>query len=132
MDSAGRTDLGARDGERARTPRRDRRSGDLRREPPEPLRWTGDSRFAAAALALSHRARDDEGVLQSALLSRAVLAARVVHQQPELLPLVVVLLRVPADAGNQWHAADAALYRRSGRRGIFNSDIPGRTAHRYR
>ena len=44
--------------------------GDLRRQPPEPLRYAGDPRGAAAALALPRRAGDAEGVLQAALPSR--------------------------------------------------------------
>ncbi len=46
--------------------------GDLRRQPSEPLRHAGDPPGAAAALALSGRAGDGQGVLQGALLPRAI------------------------------------------------------------
>src|SRR5688500_14874115 len=81
-------------------------------------------------MALPRRAGDVEGVLQSALLPRALHAERVVYQQPELLPLGVFLQRVSAHAGWGRHPADAALYRRAGGRGVLNIDIPGRTPDR--
>ena len=70
-------------------------------------------------------AGDGQGVLPRALLSEGVLADGVVHQQPQLLPVVHVLQRLPAAAARSRHAADAALHRRDHRGRLLDADLPG-------
>ena len=76
--------------------------------------------------------RDGQGVLPGALLPRAIRPQGLAHQQPELLPGVAVLQRVPAAAARGGHAADAALHRRAARRRLLAADLPGGQAHERR
>ncbi len=57
-----------------------------------------DSREPSAALALSRRDRDGEGILRRALLSRAFSAWSAIPDQPVLSPLDILFQRVPDSA----------------------------------
>ena len=113
LDPAARAPLHVDEGRGARASSRPRRARDLRREPSEPHGHAGDHDRAAVAMALSACAGDGEGVLQGAFQPRAAQPWRVVHEQPELLPVLSVLQRVPAASARSRHPADASLHRRS-------------------
>ena len=85
---------------------------------------------AAGEVALPRGGGDGEGVLQGTLLPGAVRAARVVHQQPELLPGGTLLQRLPAAAAGGRRAADAAVYRRPADRRLVSADFSRRDAAR--
>ena len=96
-------------------------AGDLCRQSPEPHGHAGDPRRTPCALAIPAGASHGEGVLQGALQPRELLAARVVHQQPQLLPLMPVLQCLPAPPARGGHPADAALHRGSDCRRVLGA-----------
>ena len=111
---------------------RARGPGRVRREPPEPSRRTDDPGGAAAALALSPGDRHGQGVLQGPLLPDQFGRRAWLTNSAQLLPGGPVLQRVPTAAARGRHAPDAALRRRTRRRGLLAADLPGGQAHRPR
>ena len=98
VDPAARARLHVSGRPRTRASARRPRTSRVRRESSKPLRWAGNFPGPPPAVAIQPRSRDGEGVLQGALLPRAV-RTQVVHpQQPELLPVIAVLQCVPAAA----------------------------------
>ena len=73
---------------------------------------------------------DVEGVLRGTLPPGAAWSARPLHQQPELLPVVVLLQCVPAAAARGRSARHAALRGRTGRRQVVRADLPRGQADR--
>ena len=110
----------------AGAPGRHRGPGDLRRQSPEPHGHAGDSLGAArraGGTASRWRWRRSSSRRTSSLSEYH--AAPAAHQQPELLPGVALLQRVPAPAARGRRAADAALHRRAGHRRLVGADLPG-------
>ena len=105
--------------------------GRVRLQPPEPHGHAGDPGGAACRLALRVAPAMAKEFFKAHFLPGGTLAARVVHEQPELLPRGAVLQRVSAAAARGRRATDAALHRRDPRGRLLGADLPGRRAYRH-
>ncbi len=115
----------------ARAPARLDGAGDLRRQPSEPHGRAGDPGGAAArAGGTASRRRWRRNSSRRISFPRQYGRARVVHQQPELLPGRAVLQRVSAAAARSRRAADAALHRRGARGRLLGADLSRRASAR--
>ena len=110
---------------RTREPRPHRWPGDLRRQPSKPHGRAGDPRQPAGTAAIPARAGDGQGILQGTFLSGTVRTLRLVHQQPQLLPVGALLQRISIAAARSGRAADPPLYRRDARRRLLRADFSG-------